>query len=250
MVSPVENRTTLRPYVQVNGGMTNYLEGADAKGTAEIGAKLTSGRLSAEVGAHIGTEVGGHAKVNYNLPIDEVASINFQGGASYTKSLTKKHDVLIDGKSTHIFEIIDKDGKSQSISVPDFNLGKNFDYKLDLYKANVGAAFEVKPSDKFNFAVGAEAGVRGNFGPQKTIEGKEWSTTIDLSECNKDPNVPADMQGNVTVNGKIPDIKLNCRTSEFYATPTISANYNVNKNLTIGLQGNLNEAGAKVSWTF
>lgn len=244
MVTPTENRTTLRPYVQVNGGITNYYECTAAKGTAEIGAKLTSGRLSAEAGAHLGTEVGGHAKVNYNLPIGVGASINFQGGASYTKSLTNKQNASINVKSTHIFDTI---GKPQSIKV---HTEENIDYKPDLYKANVGVALEAKPSYKFNFALGGEVGVRGKFGPQITIDGKEWSQTINFSECNKDPNVSADMQGNVTVNGKTPDIKLNGRRTELYATPTISANYNVNKNLTIGLQGNLNEAGAKVSWTF
>lgn len=240
MVSKAENRTTVRPYVQANGGMTNYLEGMQAKATAEIGARLTSGNLNAEVGAHIGTEAGAHANVGYRMPLNDKVGINFQGGASYTKSLAQNTTQSADFQYQYR-QPLEQNGTTCNVEVND-NYGIATSYKPDLYKAGIGAALDIKPNDKFNISFGAEAGVRGNNAPKVHVQGKEYTHEVNINEKN--------VQGNILVQTKTPDVTLNYKKSKLYATPTISANYNINDHLTVGLKGNLNEAGAKVSWTF
>lgn len=98
----------------------------------------------------------------------------------------------------------------------------NATFRPDRYKAAAGVRFNYAPNDKLNLNAGFEAGVLGT-------KGKE-SLTVSTPNCN----ASIVMKGN-------PDL---------YISPTLGANYNINKDLSVGMQADLSEVKAKLTYVF
>lgn len=234
MVTSAEMRTTVRPFIQAQGGVTNYIGDTMPNATLEAGARLSSGNLRAEGALRGGTEFGARAEVGYTVPLNgNKVGIDFTAGGNYSQQLAS-------GKNMSLHLDNHYEGTAQGVNYTiDKPMDINYSYKPDMYKAYAGAGLKIAPSDKFNFTMGVEGGYRGNTLSDKTVHSQLQTTTF-----NPDQNTQ------ITIEHATPEVTFKNHKQEFYVTPKISANYQVNKNLTVGVNGDLNGGGARVCWTF
>lgn len=95
-------------------------------------------------------------------------------------------------------------------------------FRPDRYKAAAGVNFNYAPNEKLNLNAGFEAGVLG-------AKGKKSVTA----------STP-DAQTGITMEGH----------PSLYMSPTLGADYNINRNLSVGIQADLSEAKARVTYVF
>lgn len=238
--------TVIRPFAQANGGVTNYMSSTKDSANAELGARLNSGNLRAEVAGKLGTDVGARAEVGYTLPLSNKVGLDFNAGANYSRRLADKNTVCSTQNNTI----------SGNVPLPDdlenININYTIDnpthitakYSPDMYRGYAGAGVKIAPNNKFNVTLGVEGGVRGN-------------TTKDIAVTNdKTYSIPIDVKipdGNITGNIEASTnskVTFKLRKSEAYVTPKIAAEYNLNKNLSFKANASLNGAQAGVCWTF
>lgn len=217
MTPPAIAKTPLvRPYAQLNAGVINYHNAPFSPSvTAEGGVKLKKDNWDAQVGVRVGTDVGAKVSAGYTLPISERgnAAVKFSAGGDYTRSLMGKSETTITTKVPGL--------EPHSISAA---------VTPDLYKGYAGVGINFHPSKQVGITIGAEGGVRGTtssaHASQTLISEQNGQTHTIRSEVGYDKHVGA------------------------YATPKLGVEYTPNKNLTFGLNADLNEMGARVAWTF
>lgn len=232
-------QTTIRPYAQVQGGVTNYMDSQKGSANAELGLRLNSGNLRTEAGAKAGTDLGAKAEVGYTVPFNKNLGLDLNAGGDYSRRLSGSGDV---------------------------------------YKGWTGAGIKLAPNEKFNVTFGVEGGVRGktaNSSNEPTIIMSQGNSNIEVNvnvEQNMDLNefLIQKLINKITNNGEnTVHIDFNNSTmsqpvqineskvitpaqhrAEPYISPKIAAEYNINPNMSVGAKASLNEAQVGLRWTF
>lgn len=235
----------VKPYVQAQGGMTNYQEGVKANTSLELGARLNSGSLRAEAGVRGGTELGARAEVGYTVPLKgKKVGLDLSAGADYSKQLASSNTMSFIDKSPVLYS---QNGENYNFTFHGVHETKyDYNYKPDQYRAYAGAGVKVAPNNKFNFTAGVEAGVKGTTLKDKMVEGQTF--TQNINETIHTPEGAINI--NATVQGKDADTRFHHPKTHAYVTPKIAAEYNINKNLSLSANASFNEAGVKARWTF
>ena len=235
----------VKPYIQAQGGMTNYQEGVKANTSLELGARLNSGNLRAEAGVRGGTELGARAEVGYTVPLNgKKVGLDLSAGADYSKQLASSNTLSFTDKTPITYT---QDGANYNFTFKETPCTKyEYTYKPDQYRAYAGAGVKVAPNNKFNITAGVEAGVKGTTLKDKMVEGQPYAR--DINETI--PTSEGSININATVQGKYGDVTFCHPKPEAYVTPKIAAEYNINKNLSFGANASFNEAGVKAHWTF
>lgn len=240
-----ENKNAIiKPYIQAQGGMTNYQGDVMANTSLELGARLNSGNLRAEAGVRGGTELGAKAEIGYTVPLGKKVGLDLSAGADYSKQVASSNTISYITKTPVLYS---QNGENYNFTFQGARETKyEYSYKPDQYRAYAGAGVKVAPNNKFNFTAGLEAGVRGTTLKDQKIEGQTFTQNI-----NEKMHIPeGSININATVQGKDADITFHHPKTQAYVTPKIAAEYNINKNLSLGANASFNEAGIKARWTF
>lgn len=245
----------VRPFVQANGGVTNYMGIVKGSANAEIGAKFTSGNFRAEVSGKAGTDLGAKVEAGYTLPLSNKVGIDMNAGADYSYRLADKNTMKTTTPDYHwdddLYIKNDDNGNIQEYyySIPTDIPGTTHygkEYTPDMYKAHAGAGVKISPNDKFSMTFGVEGGYRGN-----TVKNSPSIPIHKSADTNLNVWI-GDRLHSDTIKHEVDEV-VNFREhkSEAYVTPKIGALYKPNEHLSFGLEGSLiNGANATITWTF
>lgn len=183
--------------------------------------------LSAKAGnTNMGFTVGHKYEKNGTFIKSEIgvgSSAEAQLKFGHTIDLNKNLSLELAGKGEISRALTKNSGYSISTNVGDTN--ERFSYSLNngYVKAGAGAELNFKGKN-FKLGAGVETGYYDNLNRNIHVELKTNDTSI------------------------IHDV--NTRKAKLYVSPTVSAEYNVNKNLSVVANADIHKQNIGVSWTF
>lgn len=221
MATPITNTTRVetKGYVQIEGGVNNYVNTQEANIGATLGGQISKGGTYANAEVGYGTAFKAKAEVGHEFSIAKNMGLELSGNAEYVKSNTES------SYNTKFTVITDEQPQTMS-------MGNKWH---DGFKKAGGALMMTFVGKRGNVKAGIEAGAYANNAPDISTT---YRATVD-SENGDNHSLQQHSE-------------LKARRSGMYVTPKVSAELNLGKKGNWSVVANANKFGgnAGVRFTF